>query len=175
MPGGYTAAMIRAASLPPLLLWGALAAAPAAAADTGDVPGEGCAGWGEIAPSEPPPLYLGQSFDLRVGGGSSSACGDVDTCVWWMDEFNGVGAIAPDKGSPVAYTAPDALDDCIPVSFQVFASCADGETQDSVQITVQCTAEEKASLLGRAGSTVGGGGCGTSGAATVLAWPRRRR
>ncbi len=136
-----------------------------------------CSSWGEISPAEPPPLYLGESYALYVSGGSQ--CGDVDSCSWWIDEFNGVGGIAPQSGSPVDYNAPGELESCIPVSFQLFLSCTDGATLDSVDMTIQCTAEDKEELLGSEPASLAGGGCGEITSAFLLlpmvVLPLRRR
>lgn len=136
-----------------------------------------CSTWGEISPSEPPPLFLGDSYPLRVSGGVN--CGDTATCSWWIDEFNGVGGITPQTGSPVDYNAPGELESCIPVSFQLFLSCTDGATLDSVDMTVQCTDEQKAELLDRETASIAGGGCGEITSAflliPLLGLPGRRR
>ena len=60
------------------------------------------------------------------------------------------------------------LESCIPVSFQLFLSCTDGATLDSVDITVQCTDEEKAALLEADETSVAGGGCGEISSALLL-------
>ena len=139
--------------------------------------GRDCSSWGEISPDEPPPLYLGESYTLYVSGGPQ--CGDVDTCSWWLDEFNGLGQLSPGSGSPVSYTPPNQLDSCIPVSFQLFLSCTDGTTLDSVDITILCSEEDKAALLEGDGASIAGGGCGEITSAflilPLLALPMRRR
>jgi hypothetical protein len=139
--------------------------------------GRDCSSWGEISPGEPPPLYLGDSFTFHVSGGAQ--CGDVDTCSWWIDEFNGVGGLVPRTGSPVDYNAPGALESCIPISFQIFLSCTDGATLDSVDMTIQCTDEDKAALLAGEEPSIAGGGCGEITSALLLTplliIPRRRR
>ena len=136
-----------------------------------------CSSWGEISPEEPTPLFLGESLTLRVSGGAD--CGDVSTCSWWLDEFNGIGGLTPQSGSPVDYNAPGALESCIPVSFQLFLSCTDGATLDSVDMTVQCTAEDKAALLAEDDASIAGGGCGKiTSSLLFLPWlflPFRRR
>lgn len=139
--------------------------------------GRDCSSWGEISPEEPPPLYLGESYTLYVSGGPQ--CGDVETCTWWIDEFNGLGELTPTSGSPVSYTPPDVLESCIPVSFQLFLSCTDDSTLDSVDLTILCTEEDKAALLDQEGASIAGGGCGNIDAAFLLfplaALPLRRR
>ena len=136
-----------------------------------------CSSWGEISPAEPAPLYIGESYTLYVSGGSQ--CGDIDSCSWWIDEFNGSGALAPASGSPVDYIAPDELESCIPVSFQLFLSCTDGATLDSVELTIQCSAEDKEALLGSEVASLSGGGCGEVSSALLLLpmvlLPLRRR
>ncbi len=125
-----------------------------------------CSSWGEISPAEPPPLYIGESYTLYVSGGGQ--CGDIDSCSWWLDEFNGVGELMSGVGSPVDYTAPDELESCIPISFQLFLSCTDGATLDSVDLTIQCTAEDKEALLGSEEASLSGGGCGEVSRALLL-------
>jgi len=135
-----------------------------------DDTGLSCENWGEISPSEPGVVVLTESFTFYVGGGFS--CGDLDSCSWWLDEPNSVGSISPSVGSPIEFTAPDLLDECIPQSFQLFLSCEDQNTLDTVELTVECTERDKYLLLQAEGSTVGGGGCmGASTSAALLLIP----
>ena len=139
--------------------------------------GRDCSFWGEISPEDPPPLYLGESYTLYVSGGPQ--CGDVETCSWWLDEFNGLGELSPGSGSPVSYTPPPTLESCIPVSFQLFLSCTDGTTLDSVDMTILCSEEDKEALLDGEGASIAGGGCGEIDSAFLLfplaVLPFRRR
>lgn len=139
--------------------------------------GRDCSSWGEISPAEPAPLSLREASTLYVSGGSQ--CGDVETCTWWLDEFNGVGGLSPSTGSPVEYNAPGSLESCIPVSFQLFLSCTDGATLDSVDLTIECSAEDKAALLDGEDASIAGGGCGEITSAflllPLLILPRRCR
>ncbi|MDG1478853.1 MAG: hypothetical protein P8R54_04645 [Myxococcota bacterium] len=139
--------------------------------------GRDCSSWGEISPAEPPPLYTGESYTLYVSGGTQ--CGDIDSCSWWLDEFNGSGELTPASGSPIDFVAPGELESCIPISFQLFLSCTDGATLDSVDLTIQCTAEDKEALIGSEEASLSGGGCGEISSALLLLpvvlLPRRRR
>jgi len=154
-------------------LWGllALAASPAHAQD--------CAAWGTINPGpDPDALYIGETYSFFVGGGVN--CGDVETCEWWLDEPNAIGELVESFGSPVSYQAPDELDGCTPVSFQLFLLCdADEPSVDAINLTVQCTAEDKDELLDAPGATVSGGGCTEPSQLLVLlpllVIPRRKR
>lgn len=133
---------------------------------TSQAKAQDCTSWGVISPEDPPPLFLGQSYTFYVSGGS--ACGDASECLWWLDEFNSVGTLSAETGSPVEYTAPDTLQNCIPVSFQMFLSCPDASAIDAVEITAQCTEEDKAALLDSSEATVAGGGCTDPSSAVVL-------
>ena len=125
-----------------------------------------CDSWGEIRPADPPPLYLEEDYTFYVSGGSR--CGDVESCTWWVDEFNGTGGLVPESGSPVVYNAPGELESCIPISFQIFLSCSDVGTLDSVEMTLQCTAEDKEALLDEETASIAGGGCGEITVAVML-------
>ena len=123
--------------------------------------GETCDEWGSILPNDST-VTPGQTVNLRISGASGD-CGDVDTCMWWLDEQEGLGSLDSDQGSPVLWTAPadaSALEDCVGIAFSVYAQCSDGDTLDSAVITVVCSEEDK--LLERAGdpeTSVAGGGC----------------
>lgn len=117
-----------------------------------------CSEWGTIDPGpDPDALFIEETYRFFVGAGGG-ACGDIESCSWSLDEANAVGDLLQTTGSPVQYQAPDTLDGCTPVSFQLLLIC-EGADSDAINMTVQCTAEAKAALLSAPGSTVAGGGC----------------
>ena len=86
-------------------------AAPVVAlADTAEEPCCDC--WGLISP-ENPTASLNDELTFFVGGGPE--CGDVSTCSWALD----VGTLSETTGSPVIWTAPEELEDCISEEIKV--------------------------------------------------------
>lgn len=138
-----------------------------------------CSDWGTINPGpDPDELLRGEEYLFYVAGGRS--CGDVTACEWWLDEDNAIGILRETAGSPVTYVAPEADGDCTTVSFQLFLLCEDDDPSvDSINLTVQCSQEDRDNLLSQPGSTVAGGGCtepAQLGALLPLLWlPFRRR
>lgn len=141
-------------------LWGALPAV--AVADTGDTGGDPCLAWGEITPSERT-LYVGEFATFRIRG--AAGCGrDASTCAWWADRNpdteEAYGDFLQSTGSPVTYRAPTELEDCITISYSVWAACTDGNTTDHAEVTVKCTHEQLQAVQDDRNATLTGGGCG---------------
>lgn len=146
--------------------------------------GETCDSWGIIAPTEVT-VSPGQTAAFRIRAASAD-CGESDTCSWWVDEI-GEGSLDVEQGASVVWTAPEdasSLTDCVPLSFSIYAQCADGDTLDSAVITLVCSEEDK--LRERAGdpdTSLTGGGCQSAqlGEALMvfplfgLGWVHRRR
>ena len=141
-----------------------------------------CDAWGTIGVNANPSTFvLNETYTFFVEGGNR--CGEVAACEWSLDEANAVGELLETTGGSVTYLAPATLEDCIPVSFQIFLLCPDAPGgRDAVNVTVQCTQADKDELLGGPGTSVSGGGCTqpTSDAWLLVPaiwglWGRRRR
>lgn len=123
-----------------------------------------CEDWGQISPEEAI-VYVGETFTFYVVEGSDQSCGDVDRCAWSVDDDQ--GTLSSTRGSPVDWTAPQELDDCLPVTLRVYVECP-GVPAGSSTIDLRCTDEELEALRASRGSTLSGGGCGTSASAALL-------
>lgn len=139
---------------------------------------QGCEDWGMIEPGpDPDAMFIGDTYRFYVSNGASP-CGDTEACEWSLDEANAVGRLLQTTGTPVQYKAPDMLEGCTPVSFQLFLYCPE-TAGDAINLTVQCTAAAKEELLAAPGSTVSGGGCTETGDLALLLplglFPLRRR
>jgi hypothetical protein len=138
-----------------------------------------CAQWGTINPGpDPDSLFINETYVFYASGSQGGVCGDVSTCEWWLDEANAQGELLQSFGSPIEYLSPAELDECTAISFQLFLLC-EGASVDAINLTVQCTSDDKADLIAAPGSTVSGGGCTTPSQLFVLLpllWlPTRRR
>lgn len=135
-----------------------------------------CEDWGQISPEERI-VYVGETATFYVVNGTDPSCGDVDECVWSVDDD--LGALSATRGSPVDWTAPDELAECLPVSLRVYVECP-GVSPGASLIDLRCTDEALDELKASRGSTIAGGGCGTPPATAALLLPalgllRRRR
>lgn len=146
---------------------GLLASPPALA--SGD-----CDEFGQINPEERV-VYTGETATFHVAGGPS--CGDVSACQWWVDDD--LGDLSSTTGSPVTWTAPEQIQDCLPQALRIYVQCADVTETGSASIDLRCTDAELDALMASRGTTVSGGGCATPSAAGLLLLPllgiRRRR
>lgn len=123
-----------------------------------------CEDWGQVSPDEKV-VYVGETVTFYVAEGSDRSCGDTDNCAWSVDDD--LGELSSSKGSPVDWTAPDSLTDCLPISLRIYVQCP-GEATGSGTIDLKCTDEQRDALLATRGSTIAGGGCQTSGSAAAL-------
>lgn len=134
-----------------------------------------CDDWGQLSPSEKV-VYVGETATFYILKGTDRSCGDSASCVWSVD--NDQGSLSATSGSTVDWTAPDALEDCLPIDLRIYAECP-GVATGSSTITLRCTDADLSALKASRGSTVAGGGCGTpSSGAPLLLLPlllRRRR
>ena len=137
-----------------------------------------CEDWGQVSPDEHI-VYVGETATFRVVDGNDPSCGDVDACAWSVDDD--LGTLSATTGSPVDWTAPDELTDCLPVSLRIYVECP-GVATGASTIDLRCTDEALDELKASRGSTIAGGGCGTPPASAALALPalgllglRRRR
>lgn len=126
-----------------------------------------CETWGQVSPDERI-VYVGETVTFYVSEGTDPDCGDVDRCQWSVDD--GLGSLSATSGSPVDWTAPDALDDCLPVSLRVYAECP-GVAVGSSLLDLRCTDEALDELKASRGSTIAGGGCGTPPSSAALILP----
>ena len=128
---------------------------------------EDCDDWGQVTPEERV-VYVGETITLYVVAGNTLACGDVDQCTWSVDDE--LGTLSATTGSPVDWTAPDTLTDCLPIALRVYVQCP-GVATGASEIDLRCTDEELEALRASRGSTVAGGGCGTSGTSAAALLP----
>lgn len=135
-----------------------------------------CESWGQVSPDEKV-VFVGERATFYVAEGNEPDCGDVDQCVWSVDDD--LGTLSDTTGSPVDWTAPDSLTDCLPISLRIYVECP-GEATGSGTIDLKCTDAQREELLATRGSTIAGGGCGTPASSAALIFPalgllRRRR
>ena len=149
-----------------------------AGADASAAARAACEDWGQVSPDERI-VYVGETVTLYVVDGNVTECGDSDRCEWSVDDDQ--GQLSATSGSPVDWTAPDSLTDCLPITLRVYVECP-GVPAGSVTVDLRCTDEQRAELLATRGSTIAAGGGGTSGRAAALLLPalgllriRRRR
>lgn len=126
-----------------------------------------CEDWGQVSPEERI-VYVGETVTFYIVDGTERECGDVDRCQWSVDD--GQGSLSTSSGSPVDWTAPDALADCLPVSLRIYAECP-GVATGSALLDLRCTDADLEELKASRGSTIAGGGCGTPPAAAALLLP----
>lgn len=126
-----------------------------------------CEDWGQVSP-EDRIVYLSETVTFYVVEGTDRSCGDVTQCDWTVDE--GLGTLSATRGSPVDWTAPDSLADCLPLSLRIYVECP-GVPVGSSLIDLRCTDEDLELLKASRGSTIAGGGCGTPPASAALLLP----
>lgn len=124
-----------------------------------------CEDWGQVSPDERI-VYVGETVTFYVVDGNVPSCGDVDRCAWSVDDD--LGQLSARTGSPVDWDAPDSLTDCLPIDLRVYVECP-GVPAGSGTVDLRCTDEQRAERLATRGSTIAGGGCGTSGGAGAAA------
>ena len=136
-----------------------------------------CSSWGEILPEEADPLFLGQSIEMFVSGGSQG-CGDVESCTWTIEDSSGesLDGLSSTTGSPVEWTTPDWIEDCQELNAKVFLSCPSledpsAEVGDSLSLVVQCSDADKNELFGARGWEIQGGGCSSDKSWALLFFP----
>lgn len=142
-------------------MWLWFVAASVARGDTG-----ACADYGKVKPSEVTLFVAAEPFVFRVEGGS--ACGDLTTCEWWAEDDRGSFDVT--TGSPVSYTPPVNLDNCVDITYRVFVSCDDAGTTEWSEVTLRCTDAQRQQVqdaLDEA-TSVSGGGCGSAGFGFVM-------
>jgi hypothetical protein len=117
---------------------------------------DGCSSDGEIdAGTIGQFIYTDESVAL-------SACGAVEECAWEIVDPAGFGSLSSATGTDVFWTAPSSLDNCTPQDVLLSLLCQDsaGEaTEDSIELRVICTEEEKERVEGISEWELGGGGC----------------
>jgi hypothetical protein len=137
-----------------------------------------CDLWGQIEPDSISNVNLGETYKFFIGGQN---CGDSAQCNWSMDPSD-VATLSDTTGSPVDWTAPEELQDCISEEVRLILDCPSldgtGTLNDETTLVVSCTLAEKESLIGSQDWTIDGGGCGTRTAAflafpLLLGWYRR--
>lgn len=126
--------------------------------------------WGQILPDDVFAAGLEESIDFYVG---ARECGDTDECDWAIEDPTGLSTLSQNVGSPVSWTAPEVLEDCVSVDIRLFLSCPnlDGSgayTTDDLTLTVNCSLSDKESLIGAQDWSIGGGGCGTGASAAMI-------
>lgn len=122
-----------------------------------------CEAWGQIDPAEKV-VYVGESATFRI---CNSDEGDVDACSW--DLSTDLGTLSASTGSPVDWTAPDSLEDCLSIEFSLIASCQDPSSTGTAAVELRCNDEQLEELRAQRGSTIAGGGCGATSVAGLLA------
>lgn len=137
-----------------------------------------CDSWGQIEPDTISNANLGETYKFHIGGQN---CGDSGQCNWSMDPSD-IGSLSASSGSPVEWTAPQTLEDCISEEMRLLLECpaldGGGTVNDEITLVLSCTLAEKEALIGSQDWTIDGGGCGTRSAALLmlpflLGWYRR--
>ena len=119
-----------------------------------------CENWGQIAQDNAQTLYLEDSLTLSV---ADAECGDLDSCLWEILSPSNGGDLSSSTGEQTVYTPPSELSNCQAITVEVSLTCNDLSGQyavdDQIDIQVQCSDDDLASLTGPSSWKPSGGGC----------------